>query len=104
MMDESSFVKMPLGAQVWRIKQPIEEVAMTTVRSASPRDTTQTDLIRYFDGNLVTTGAIDRVAVEARARRDRAALLGAMIGEGLAWLWRRMTHLGETRSPAPRLR
>lgn len=75
---------------------------MTTASSFVPRDSAQTDLIRYFDRNLVTSGAIDRVAIEAQARHARAALLGEMIGGGVAWLWRRLTHLGETRSPAAR--
>lgn len=75
---------------------------MATVSSFVPRDSAQTDLIRYFDRNLVTSGTIDRVAIEAKARHTRAALMGEMIGGGVAWLWRRVTHLGETRSPAPR--
>ncbi len=70
---------------------------MTTADSFSPRDPTQTELIRYFDRDLVTP---DHFAVEAKARRDRAALMGEMIGEGAAWLWQRVTHFGETRSPA----
>ena len=61
------------------------------------RNSTQTDLIRYFDRDLVT---LDHFAVEAKARHDRAALMGEMIGEGVAWLWQRVTHFGETRSPA----
>lgn len=75
---------------------------MTTASSFVSRDPTQTDLIRYFDRNLVTAGTIDRIAIEAKARHARAALLGEMIGGGVAWLWRRVTHLGETKSPAPR--
>lgn len=75
---------------------------MTTANSFSPRDPAQTDLIRYFDRNLVTSGTFDRVAIEAKARHERAALMGEMIGGGVAWLWRRLTHFGETRSPAPR--
>jgi hypothetical protein len=105
-MDESSFVKTPLGVQIQRIKEPIEEVVMTAVRNFSQRDPAQSDLIRYFDRDLVAVEAtpiIDRFAIEARARRDRAALMGEMIGEGLAWLRRRTTRFGETRSPAPRL-
>jgi len=105
MMDESSFVKGPGGAQLQPIKEPIEEVAMTTARSFSPRDPAQTDLIRYFDRNLVTSGPageINHFAVEAKARHDRATLMGEMIGGGVAWLWQRVTHFGETRSPAPR--
>jgi hypothetical protein len=85
-------------------KGPIEEVAMTTVRSFSPRDPTQTDLIRYFDRNLVTADplrTIDHFAVDARARQLRAAMVDDMIGQGIAWLRRHMRHLGETRSPAP---
>lgn len=79
---------------------------MTADRSITERDPTQTDLIRYFDRNLVTTDAvptIDRFAIEARARHDRAELIGEMIGGGIAWLWQRVMHLGETRSPPPRL-
>lgn len=75
---------------------------MTTVSSFVPRDPTQTDLIRYFDRNLVTSGAIDRVAIEAKAHEARAAMVGELIGAGVAWLWKRVTHLGETKSPAPR--
>lgn len=75
---------------------------MTTASSFVPRDPTQTDLIRYFDRNLVTSGPIDRLAIEAKARHARAALMGEMIGGGVAWLWQRVTHLGETKSPAPR--
>jgi hypothetical protein len=106
MMDESSFVKTPLGAQLQPIKEPTEEVVMTTVRSNAPRDPSQTDLIRYFDRNLVTTDtvrSIDRFAIEAKARHDRAAVMGEMIGSGIAWLWQRARHSGETRSPSPRL-
>jgi hypothetical protein len=90
MMDESSFVKTPSAAQFQPIKEPIKEVAMTT-------EHTQTDLIRYFDRDLVAT---DHFAVAAKARHDRAAFMGEMIGEGVAWLWQRVTHWGETRSPA----
>ena len=78
---------------------------MTAVRSVFQRDPAQTDLIRYFDRNLVTADtvqAIDRFAIEARARHDRAAAMGEMIGGGIARLWQRLAHLGETRSPAPR--
>lgn len=75
---------------------------MTTIRSVYPQDHTQTDLIRYFDRNLVTSGTIDRVAIEAKAHEARAAVMGEFIGAGIAWLWQRVTHLGETRSPAPR--
>jgi hypothetical protein len=105
MMDESSFVKTPLGEQVQAIKKATEEVAMTAARSFTQRDPTQTDLIRYFDRNLVTANpvrVVDRFAIEADARRDRAALMGEMIGGGIAWLWQRATHLVETRSPPPR--
>ena len=59
-------------------------------------DHTQTDLIRYFDRDLVTT---NHFAVATKARHDRAAFMGEMIGEGVAWLWQRVTHFGETRSP-----
>lgn len=76
---------------------------MTTANSFVPRDSTQTDLIRYFDRNLVTSGPIDRVALEAKAHEARAAMIGELIGAGVAWLWQRVTHLGETKSPAPRL-
>ncbi|MBX3497965.1 MAG: hypothetical protein KF889_00855 [Alphaproteobacteria bacterium] len=79
---------------------------MTAVHSVSPRDPAQTDLIRYFDGDLVTAGPIrtvDTFAIVARARRDRAALMREMIGGGIAWLWRRATHLRDTRSPPTRL-
>ena len=65
----------------------------------------QTDLIRYFDRNLVTAdplATIDLFAIEARARQQRAAMAGELIGGGIAWLWRRLTHIGETRSPAAR--
>jgi len=76
---------------------------MTTVRSINPHDTAQTDLIRYLDRDLVTSGTIDRHAIEARAHEARAAAIGEFIGAGVAWLWRRVTHLSETRSPVPRL-
>ncbi len=76
---------------------------MTAVRSINPRDPAQTDLIRYFDRNLVTTGTIDRLAIEARAHEARAAAIGEFIGAGVAWLRRRVTHLRETRSPAAHL-
>ena len=78
---------------------------MTTARRIVSRDPTQTDLIRHFDRNPLTADAVetfDRVAIEAKARRERAALMGEYIGAGVAWLWRRATHFGETRSPAPR--
>jgi hypothetical protein len=78
---------------------------MTTVRSIVPRDPTQADLIRYFDRNLLTAdtvGTFDRFAIETWARHERAALMGEFIGAGVAWLWQRVTHFGETRSPAPR--
>ena len=65
---------------------------MTTEHIASPRDPAQTDLIRYFD-------VTDHFSVETKARHDRSALLGEMIGEGVAWLWQRVTHFGETKSP-----
>jgi len=105
MMDESSFVKGPGGAQLQLIKEPIEEVAMTTARSFAERDSTQTDLIRYFDRNLVTPDTapfIDHFAIVARAHHERAVVMREMIGGGVAWLWRRLTHLGRTRSPQPR--
>jgi hypothetical protein len=105
MIDESSFVKTPLGDQVQFIKRANEEVAMTTENSFAPRDPTQTDLIRYFDRNPATgepVRTIDRFAIEARARHDRASVMGEMIGGGVAWLWQRATHRSETRSPAPR--
>ena len=57
---------------------------MAATRSFSPRDPTQTDLIRYFDRNLVTVepvGTIDRFAIEAKARHDRAVLMGEMVGD-----------------------
>ena len=69
---------------------------MTAARTADPRDPAQSDLIRYFDGDLVT---VDRFAIESKARRERAALVGGMIREGAAWLRQRVTHFGETRSP-----
>jgi hypothetical protein len=89
MMDESSFVKTPPAAQLQAIKEPIKEVDMTT-------DHTQADLIRYFDRDLVTT---DHFTAAAEARHERAVFMGEMIGEGVAWLWQRVTHFGETRSP-----
>lgn len=79
---------------------------MTSVRSIDRHEFSQTDLIRYFDRDLVTAGSVgafDRVAIEARAREARAAVIGEFIGAGAAWLWQRLTHLGETRSPPPRL-
>ncbi len=72
---------------------------MTTARSFTSSDPTQTDLIRYFDQVLIVPGTGDRFAVESKARHDRAALMGEMIGSGLAWLWQRATHLGDTKSP-----
>ncbi len=78
---------------------------MTTARNVYPRDPAQTDLIRYFDRNLVTAEPvrdIDHFTLEAKARRERAALMGEMIGGGVAWLWQRVTHFAETKSPAPR--
>lgn len=102
MMDESSFVKTPLGEQFQSIKKATKEVVMTTVRSISSRDPTQTDLIRYFDRALAAPDpvrAIDRFAIEAKARRERAAVMSEMVGGGIAWLWQRVTHLGDTRSP-----
>lgn len=78
---------------------------MTTARSVAQRDPTQTDLIRYFDRNLVTSDTVqtpDHFAIAAKARHDRAEAMGEMIGGGVAWLWQRLTHHGETRSPAPR--
>ena len=68
-----------------------------TATDITPREPAQADLIRYFDRDLVT---LNHFAVEAKARHDRAALMGEMIGEGAAWLWQRVTHFGETRSPA----
>ena len=79
---------------------------MATDSSINSPAPTQTDLIRYFDRDLVTVasvGDIDRFAIEARARHDRAALVGEMIGGGVAWLWQRVTHFGETKSPTPRV-
>jgi hypothetical protein len=77
-----------------------------TTAPVSPREPRQTDLIRYFDRNLLTAPTVtmfDRLAIEARARHDRSAMIGELIGSAVAWLWRRLTHHGETRSPAPRL-
>lgn len=102
MMDESSFVKTPLGEQFQSIKRTIEEVAVTAAHPFSPRDPTQTDLIRYFDRALAAPDpvrALDRFAIEAKARQERAAMMGEMVGGGIAWLWQRVTHLGDTRSP-----
>ena len=31
------------------------------------------------------------------------AVVGEMIGGGVAWLWQRVTHFGETKSPTPRV-
>ncbi|MGE0426005.1 MAG: RSP_7527 family protein [Reyranellaceae bacterium] len=70
---------------------------MTAAHTVSPHDPVQTDLIRYFDRDLVT---VDRIAIEAKARRERAAAVGKMFGDGTDWLRRRLTHLGETRAPA----
>jgi len=70
-----------------------------TATDITPPEPAQTDLIRYFDRDLVTP---NHFAVEAKARHDRAAAMGEMIGEGAAWLWQRVTHFGETRSPVAR--
>lgn len=75
---------------------------MTTAQSFNPRDRAQTDLIRFFDQVLIVPGVVDRFAIETKARRERAAMMGEMIGGGLAWLWRRATHLGDTKSPPTR--
>lgn len=75
---------------------------MTTAYPVYPHDPAPTELVRYFDRALIDTDPVrttDRFAIEAKARRDRAALIGEMLGAGIAWLWRRVTHLGDTRSP-----
>lgn len=79
---------------------------MTNVRTIDQHESTQTDLIRYFDRNPVAEDAVgrfDRITIEAKAHEARTAVIGEFIGAGVAWLWKRVTHLGETRSPAPRL-
>ena len=70
---------------------------MTAARTVNPHDPVQTDLIRYFDRDLVT---VDRIAIEAKARHDRAAAVGRMFSDGAEWLRQRLTHFGETRAPA----
>jgi hypothetical protein len=99
MMDESSFVKTRPGEHFRRIERATQEVDMTAARTVSPHDPAQSDLIRYFDGDLVT---VDRFTIESKARRERAALMGELIREGAAWLRQRVTHFGETRSPVAR--